>query len=192
MDIRTDASNTNPYGATVVINHRVRPDQQNQYDTWLNEIGPICRASVGLLDWQIIRPIAGITETYTVVIRFDTIANLKTWMNSPTRKRLIEQVRPLLAKDDAFFISSGLDFWFVPEGAQAKIPVRWKQFLLTWSVIYPLVLAVPMILAWPLQRLGVAQHHYLSTLCITGSVVFLMVYVVMPRYTRLVKSWLFR
>lgn len=179
-------------GATVVITHRVRDGQQSGYEDWLNDIGPVCKRFPGHLDSQIIRPIAGITATYSVIVRFDTCDNLQNWMNSSERKRLIEKVRPMLARDDQFFIRSGLDFWFTPEGAKAKVPVRWKQFLITWSAIYPLVLVVPPLAAPLLRQLGLPQNRYLDTLCITGAVVALMVYLVMPRYTRLVQSWLFK
>jgi len=178
-------------GATAVITHRVRDGQQGRYNEWLNEIGPICRSSLGHLDWHVIRPIAGLTATYTVIIRFDTPEHLKAWMESPERKQLIEKVRPCLAADDDFFIRSGLDFWFTPEGARAKVPVRWKQFLITWSAIYPLALAMPLIISPVLRQLGLPLNRYLDTLLITGAVVVLMVYVIMPRYTRLVQRWLF-
>ena len=67
-----NTSDTTESGATVVITHRVRAGREADYDHWLNEIGPLCQTSPGHLDWQIIRPIAGLTTTYTVVIRFDT------------------------------------------------------------------------------------------------------------------------
>jgi uncharacterized protein len=178
-------------GATVVITHRVRDGQHSAYERWLNEIGPKCRASTGHLDWQIIRPVAGLTATYTVVIRFDTQEHLENWMGSQERKRLIDEVRPLLAKDDDFFVRSGLDFWFTPEGAKTKLPTRWKQFLVTWSAIYPLVLAIPLVIVPILRQLGIPQNRYFDTLWVTGSVVALMVYLVMPRYTRLIQRWLF-
>ncbi len=191
MTKETDSSNTIEIGATAVITHRVLDGQQAEYEDWLNEIGPICRSYAGHLDLQIIRPIAGLTTTYTVIIRFDTHEHLEKWMSSRDRKRLIEKARPLLTKDDDFFIRSGLDFWFTPEGAKAKVPLRWKQFLVTWSAIYPLVLVVPLILAPLLRQLGIPQNHYIDTLCITGAVVSLMVYLVMPHYTRLIHRWLF-
>lgn len=178
-------------GATVVITHRVHGGRQAEYDQWLNEIGPLARAAPGHLDWQIIRPISGLTSTYTVIIRFDTREHLESWMGSPDRKRLIEKVRPFLATDDDFFIRSGLDFWFTPEGARAKVPIRWKQFLVTWSAIYPLVLGMPLIVLPILRQLGMPQRSYVDTLIVTGAVVSLMVYVVMPRYTRLLQRWLF-
>lgn len=179
-------------GATVVITHRVRNGKHAEYEKWLNEIGPKCRASAGYLDWQIIRPIIGVSATYTVVIRFDTREHLEKWMNSPERKQFIEKAKPLLAKDDDFFVRSGLDFWFTPEGAQTKVPTRLKQFLVTWSAIYPLVLGTPLIILPILHRLGVPKNRYIDTLLVTGTVVFLMIYVVMPRFTRLVQRWLFR
>jgi antibiotic biosynthesis monooxygenase (ABM) superfamily enzyme len=178
-------------GATVVITHRLRQNKQTEYDRWLEEIAPLCKASPGHLDWHIVRPIPGLTETYTVIIRFDTEVHLREWMESPTRVLLIEKVRPLLVTDDDFFISSGLDFWFTPAGAKAKVPVRWKQYLVTWSAIYPLALGIPLVVNPILQYLGVPNNRLIATLAVTGIVVFLMVYVVMPRYTRLVQRWLF-
>lgn len=191
MDKNVASTNSVAPGATVVITHRVREGSHLDYDKWLDEIGPLCRASTGNLDWHIIRPIPGLTSTYTIVIRFDTRAHLQAWMESPIRGNLIEKVKPLLVSGDDFFISSGLDFWFTPEGAKAKVPARWKQYLLTWSAIYPLALVVPLIVSPVLRALGIANSHLFTTLIVTGAVVFLMVYVVMPRYTKLVRRWLF-
>jgi antibiotic biosynthesis monooxygenase (ABM) superfamily enzyme len=112
-------------------------------------------------------------------------------MNSNERKRLIEQVQPLLVSEDEFYISSGLDFWFTPAGAKAKVPVRWKQYLLTLSVIYPMVLGVPRLVRPALRAIGFPPNVLLNTLAVTAVIVYLMVYVVMPRYTRLLQRWLF-
>ncbi|WNM59418.1 antibiotic biosynthesis monooxygenase [Candidatus Nitrospira allomarina] len=191
MNHQHPSTSTLGRGATAVITHRVRDGQQEGYDAWLNEIGPLCRSYPGHLDLQIIRPIPGLTATYTVIVRFDTRKHLQGWMSSQDRKRLIERVRPLLVQDDDFFIRSGLDFWFTPEGARAKVPVRWKQFLVTWSAIFPLVLVIPLVVAMGLRQLGVPQNHYLDLLLSTGSVVWVMVYFVMPHYTKLIQRWLF-
>jgi antibiotic biosynthesis monooxygenase (ABM) superfamily enzyme len=178
-------------GATVVITHRVRDDRQDEYEKWMNEIGPLCRSSAGNLDWQIIPPLPGFSSIYTIIIRFDTTAHLQAWMESPARSQLIERVKPLLANGDDFFVRSGLDFWFAPMEAKAKVPARWRQVLVTWSVIYPLVLGVPMIVSPALRLLGIPDHRLITTFVVTGTIVVLMVYVIMPRYTKLVKRWLF-
>ena len=113
-------------------------------------------------------------------------------MGSQDRKILIEKVRPLLAADDKFFVRSGLDFWFTPAGAKAKLPARWKQALVTWSAIYPLVLIVSLALNWVTRRFGMPENLYLKTLLGTCVISLLMVYVIMPRYTKLAHRWLFR
>lgn len=189
---RTSTAPGNDPGATAVINHRVREDRHAEYEDWVNEIAPLCRAAPGHLDWHLVRPIPGLTHTYTAIIRFDTIAHLRDWMESSTRANLIGKVRPLLAADDDFHISSGLDFWFTPAGTRARVPVRWKQFLATWSVIFPLVFGIPLLMEQLLQALGAGGHRALTVLLSTGIIVLLMVYVIMPRYTRLLQRWLFR
>src|SRR5690242_6034644 len=79
-----------PPGATVVIPHHVRDGKQADYEIWLEEIVPICRAYPGHLDWQLIPPLPGLSETFTFFIRFDTIEHLRQWMESDDRRRLIE------------------------------------------------------------------------------------------------------
>ena len=185
-------SKATPQGATAIITHRVKEGACDGYEKWLTEIGPIARDAEGVLDWQIIRPIKGVTGTYSVVIRFDSQSHLEKWMNSTKRKELIEEVRPLLVGDDDFFIRTGLDFWFMPEGARANIPVRWKQFVATWSAIYPLSLIVPMFLLPIFRSIGLPENRYLDAVLISGGLVFLMVYIVMPPYTKILQRWLFR
>ena len=180
-----------PEGATVVITHRVRENRNADYEAWLNDIGRACRGYPGNLDWQIIRPVVGLTTSYTVVIRFDTKDHLQNWMRSVDRKHLIERAAQFLAQDDNYSIHSGLDFWFTPQSTKVKVPVRWKQFLVTWSAIYPLGLFVPLGLAPMMQVLGIAEIRPLTAFITTGIIVALMVYVVMPRYTTWVRRWLF-
>ena len=113
-------------------------------------------------------------------------------MESPDRKRLIEKAHRLFKKDDRYQIKSGLEFLFNGETVSSKAPVRWKQFLVTWSAIYPLSLGVPLVVFWILNRLGSSLPHYSAALVNSGCIVLLMVYVVMPNYTKLIKRWLYK
>lgn len=178
--------------ATVVITHRVREGRHADYEAWLGQITPVCKSYPGHLGMQVIRPVAGVSTTYTIVIRFDSHDHLTAWTGSADRQRLIEVARPLLVEDDKFYVLSGLDFWFTPEGAHARLPVRWKQALLTWSAIAPLALLIPWLLHPLYVRLGLGEHSPVKTLIGTGCMVGLMVYLIMPRYTKLAHKWLFR
>lgn len=178
-------------GSTVVIKHRVRQGGEAEYEAWLAEISPVARGFPGYLDLHIVVPVAGLTDTYTIILRFDTEDKLRDWIYSPERAALIKKVEPLLVTGDDFYIRSGLDFWFTPEGAKAKLPTRWKQFLITWSAIFPLVLLVPLAVVPALRAIGLTGNHYLNTFAVTGIICALMVYLIMPRYTRIVHRWLF-
>ena len=177
-------------GASVVINHHIADGQQNNYENWLVDIGKVCKSFPGHIDWQIIRPIAGLTYSYTIVIRFDTIIHMKQWMESEERQALIEKVKPLFTKDDNYYIRSGLDFLFPLE--DQKVPVRWKQYLVTWSAIYPLSLLTPLLLLPVLKLLHVPDSKFINSFFISGCVVFAMVFIVMPKYTKLIRKWLYK
>lgn len=179
-------------GASVVITHHILDGKEQEYEKWLDEIVPITKHSNGFIDLQIVRPIPHLTFVYTVIIRFDTIENLKYWMESEDRKMLIKKANPLFRKNDNYQIKSGLDFLFNAENEGNKVPVRWKQFLVTWSAIYPLSLLIPLLAIPFLRFLEVPSNHYFDGLIISGIIVFLMVFVVMPNYTKLIKKWLYK
>lgn len=178
-------------GATAVITHQVRDSRHAEYEKWLAEITPLAKASPGNLDMQLIRPVRGATDTYTILLRFDNEENLRRWIESETRLKLIETVNPILAQGDSYTIHSGLDFLFTPRDASHRVPVRWKQFLITWSAIYPLTFVLPLLVNPVLRALGV-RNHLLTVTIVSATAVFMMVYVIMPRYTKLVRHWLFR
>jgi len=179
-------------GASVVISHHILEGKHEAYEAWLNDIAPVCKSYPGHIDWQIIRPIPNLTFIYTVIIRFDTIENLKNWMESQDRKQLIEKARPLFAKDDNYYINSGLDFLFVSENEKPNPPPRWKQYLVTWSAIFPLAFGVPLIILPMLRMIYIPKYPILDTLVVTGVIVWLMIYFVMPNYTKWIKNWLYK
>ncbi|WP_219701850.1 antibiotic biosynthesis monooxygenase [Marinomonas lutimaris] len=178
--------------ATVVITHHVKDDRQVDYEQWLSEIIPISKSYNGHLGVQVIRPITDSAVTYTIIIRYETKEHMHAWMQSNDRQELINKVRPLLSVDDRFEMLEGWDFWFTPEGSKALLPTRWKQFLVTWSAIYPLVLLMSFLVGKTFLVLGIQDNLYLRMLLVTCLVVASMVYIVMPRYTHLVHRWLFR
>lgn len=178
-------------GATAVITHRVKPGREPDYERWIDDITAVVADWPGHLDKHLIRPVPGVTQTYVVVLRFRDQAAVESWMSSAERRDFIDRVRPILEEDDQFHIQSGLDFWFVPEGANAQVPVRWKQALVTWSAIFPLVLLTPVAILPLFRAARLPESFVFDTLLSTGVLVLVMVYGVMPRYTRLVRRWLF-
>ncbi len=69
---------------------------------------------------------------------------------------------------------------------QRATPQRYKMFLLTWLAIYPLITAI----LWLFGSFLSLFPLPLRTLILTGALVYLMTYIVMPKLTKLFHRWL--
>jgi antibiotic biosynthesis monooxygenase (ABM) superfamily enzyme len=83
-------------------------------------------------------------------------------------------------------IISKLDRQTTPSN-QRKQPQRYKMFLLTWLAIYPLITGIYLMFGNWLSALPLL----LRTLLLTGLLVYLMTYIVMPKLMKLCHRWLY-
>jgi antibiotic biosynthesis monooxygenase (ABM) superfamily enzyme len=162
-----------------VIRHEVRPGSEARYERWIDDVVPVAKAFPGHEGVTVVRPPDG-SRTYTTVVRFDALAHLEGWLGSPARQRLLDEIEPHLSHADVPEIRTGLEFWLTPPDRARRAPRPWKQFLL--------VLAVP----WALAPLTAAWPGALRGLAVAAVIVGLLTWGIMPRYTRLVASWLYR
>ncbi|WP_035882602.1 antibiotic biosynthesis monooxygenase [Cupriavidus metallidurans] len=176
---------------TSIIVHEVEPGAAGQYETWLADIRVACSRFPGYLSTDVIRPV-GKSREYATIVRFADFKSLNAWMESDERRQHIARMQSSLRQGDRYEIRTGLDFWFTPKHAPVKVPTVWKQWLVTWSAILPLSIVVPLGVVPMLTRLGFARDSFADKAVVSAAIVFLMVYVVMPRYTRLVARWLFK
>lgn len=185
-DAGTDAGSS----VTTIIAHRPRKDQVAAYERWLTEIVPIAQTFAGHRGVNIIRPY-GDSDAYTIVLHFDNETSLRQWLDSETRKRLIEKVRPCLHAAEKIDIKPGIEFWFTPPDARKAAPAC-KQFIVTLSVIFPLVVIVPWLLTPVFAWVPVLGAEGIRQLIVAAIIVAIMTFWLMPRYVRLVSRWLYR
>lgn len=187
---RTAGRPAEPDMVTSVILHQVAPGRQDRYEAWLGRIIPVAAGFRGHRGVDVIRPAEG-SRTYTVAIRFDDLACAQAWFGSDARRALVAEVEPLLDGDEQVNTVTGLEFWFDhPKGLPP--PRRWKQYLLTLSVIYPLTMLVPMAVHGATGGVALLQSRWIERLVVAMIIVALMNFVVMPRYTRFAAAWLRR
>jgi antibiotic biosynthesis monooxygenase (ABM) superfamily enzyme len=179
---------TDPTEVVSVIRHDVRPEHQAAYEAWTREVVPIAQQFDGHHGVAVIRPPDG-GLTYTVVLHFDTLDHLKAWLESDIRRNLLTRVQPHLSHPGQVEIRPGLDFWLSAPGLKRAAPHR--QFLIALSVIFPLSLLVPMALSPLLEHLPGGHLAVVRALIASATIVGLMTYAIMPRYTRLVGHWLY-
>jgi len=170
-----------------VIRHEVRPGSEARYEAWIDEVVPVAKVFPGHEGVTVVRPPDG-SRTYTTVVRFDALEHLQAWLQSPTRQRLLDAIEPHLSHADVPEIRTGFEFWLTPPDHARRVPRPWKQFALVLSAIFPLSLAVPRLLAPVTAPLPGA----FGGLVVAAVIVALLTWVIMPRYTRLVASWLYR
>lgn len=172
---------------TLVIEHcLVDIAATARYEAWLREIIPLARAFSGPQGIDIMWPGPGSTR-YRLVLRFDGMEHLRAWVDSPERAALVARIEPCLATETSH-ATSGLEFLFAT--APDPPPRRYKQFFLTLSAIYPLMAIVSATVMPLLKSTSWLKNDWSSDLIVSGIIVYLMVYIIMPRYSRLVAGWL--
>ena len=180
-----------PSAVTSVISHVVKVGSQDRYEAWLKEVTPIAQTFPGHSGVDFIRPPRG-SCSYTTVLHFDAIEHLEAWLSSDARKRLFAEIEPYLEGGDEVKNTTGLEFWFTPPDSEQTQVKRYKQFLVMWSVIFPLTIFVPWVLHPVFRTMPFLGLPIISNLIVAGMIVGLVTFVVMPPYARLVAAWLYR
>ncbi|MES2821895.1 MAG: antibiotic biosynthesis monooxygenase [Pseudomonadota bacterium] len=169
---------------TLIVRHRVKPGQEAAYEQWLRRTTRIASNYPGHLGVNIMRD----RGQFVCVLRFVGTRELQHWLDSSERRHLIEEVAPLLAEGDQFEVEASREFWFTPSPLAA--PPRWKQACITFLVILPLSLLVPLLWQPLFARLPWLGGYLIGNLLITLSIVLSVVYLFMPRVTALFATWL--
>jgi antibiotic biosynthesis monooxygenase (ABM) superfamily enzyme len=178
-------------GRSIIIRHTVRPEFKERYETWLKQIIAAAAAFPGHQGVHIVRPSEG-NDTFEIAVRFSSNSTAQAWLNSDIRKELVSSIASALASDEQLEIKTGIDFWFTSPTSKAKQPTRWKQWLITTAVIWPLTILIPALYQPLFNIVPEISVWGVSHGIVAATIVALVVYLIMPRLVRLVANWLFR
>lgn len=178
-------------GRSIMIRHTVRPDMRERYETWLRQIIEAAGEFPGHQGVHIVRPPPG-HNTFESAVRFSGTKEAEAWLESDIRKELVSEIATALDADEHIEIRSGIDFWFTPPESKSKQPTRWKQWLITTAVIWPLTMIVPAIYQPLFEHVPLLAVWGVRHGIVAATIVALVVYLIMPRLVRAVSGWLFR
>jgi uncharacterized protein len=174
---------------TTTVTRRIKPGHEAAYEAFLAGISGAARAFPGYLGVEVFRPTpGGQGGEYRIVYRFDSLAHLQTWVDSPEHAAWLERAEPHVAGPMRTQVLTGLESWFtLPSQPGTPPPPPYKMALVTWVTIFPLITLVVVASAPLLGSLPLVGRLAVTT----GITVPLMTWVVMPRVTRLLGRWLY-
>ncbi len=176
---------------TAAFTRHVKPGCVDKYDAWLHDMTSVASRQPGYQGVTVVRPPhGGIRPEYTTILRFDTDANLRAWLDAPERLALLKQADSYADEPTEEVISEpGMDFWFTPHdvaGPPARPPARWKMAVVLTVVIFVLLNLMREVtapLAPYLPRVLVQLPSVALQVCF-------MTYFLMPWLTRRLGPWL--
>ncbi|MBK1881317.1 antibiotic biosynthesis monooxygenase [Luteolibacter pohnpeiensis] len=174
---------------TVVIRRRTKPGCETPFEVAMQEFVLYALAFPGNRGIHVIRSEHANPREYTVVHRFADAKARRTFIASPPYRDWMVRLRELTDGDPHIEKTGGLSGWFtLPDMPKAKAPSKLKMALTTFIGVYPLTSILP-----PLaKRFLPTWPPLLANVLVTGLIVALLSWVVMPCLTRLFRKWLFQ
>ena len=149
--VRDDASAARTPPVSAVISTRVKPGMEAEYRKWEQKIAAAQSRAAGLLGYRFEPSVPGVQEDCVAILRFDSEANLKAWLESPQRRQLLEEAAPLTAEYHTRTVESGFEQWFrdaTPPGA--PVPAAWKMNMIVLLTLYPVVFLWGLLVGTPI------------------------------------------
>jgi antibiotic biosynthesis monooxygenase (ABM) superfamily enzyme len=137
--VQDEAEGKKPAPASVVISTRVKAGKETEYRAWERKIASVQTKFPGLQGYRFEPPVPGVQEDFVAILRFDSEANLKGWMESAERKALVEEAAPLTEEFHARLARSGFEQWFRDDSGKPIGAAVWKMDMIVLLLLYPIV-----------------------------------------------------
>lgn len=180
--VQDEAEGIKPAPASVMISTRVLPGKEAEYRAWERRIAAAQSKAPGLQGYRFEPPVPGVQEDYVAILRFDSDTNLQAWLDSPVRRKLIEEAAPLTEEFHARMARSGFDQWFRDAAGPRTAPMPvWKMDMLVLLMLYPIVFLFGVFVGTPLfgnvLGLSFAVSLFLGNIVSVGLTGFLVPWV---------------
>ena len=137
--VSDDGSGRLPSPVSAVMSITLKPGQEAAHRAWERRITAMQSRAPGFQGHRSEPPIPGVQEHWLSIVRFDSEENLKAWLASPERQKLVAEASQFTAQFRARIARTGFDQWF-PVGTDGAPPVAvWKKNMLVLLVLYPVV-----------------------------------------------------
>jgi hypothetical protein len=137
--VRDNTGGARPAPVSAVISTRVKPGQEAAYRAWEQRIAAAQAKFAGFRGYRFEPPIPGVQDDWLAILRFDTDRDLQEWLDSPERRKLLEESAPLVEEFHARVVRTGFEQWFPIGAHRTAAPAVWKQNMIVLLLLYPVV-----------------------------------------------------
>lgn len=148
--VRDGGPGPRPAPVSAVISTRIKPGQEAAYRQWEQRIAAAQSRATGFQGYRFEPPIPGVQDDWLAILRFDTEANLQTWLDSPERKKLLAEADAFTQEYHARVARTGFDQWFPVQAGGTSPPAAWKMNMVVLLFLYPIVFLFGALVVTPL------------------------------------------
>jgi antibiotic biosynthesis monooxygenase (ABM) superfamily enzyme len=171
---------------TVVVNRKIKPGCEKDYDDWLRRFLMLGRKVPGYLGTTTI--MEGSTDSAAIrhiIHRFRDKTSLDAWENSEELHKLIEEVNnystPYLQK------ATGMETWFtLPDSKAIVAPPKWKMAIVAFIGAYCISSLAQYILSFFLGQNPLLFNLFMNIILVIG-----LTYLAMPLLSIFMRRWLY-
>jgi antibiotic biosynthesis monooxygenase (ABM) superfamily enzyme len=136
--VRDEAEGKKPSPVSAVISQRVKVGKEAEFLAWERKIAAAQSKASGLQGYRFEPPVPGVQDDFVAILRFDSEAKLRAWMDSPVRRQLLKEAEPLLEEFHARMARSGFEQWFRDESGAPSGAAIWKMDMIVLLLCTPL------------------------------------------------------
>ena len=177
-----------PGPVSAVMSTRVKPGKESAHRAWARRIAAAQSKAPGFQGQRFEAPIPGVQDHWLSIVRFDTEANLRAWLASPERQKLLPEASDFTEEFSARVVRTGFDQWFPVKAGHTR-PGAWKQNMLVLLLLYPVVFLFSTFVQAPLLT-GRAGLPFAAALFIANAVSVLLLSYLVPWTSRWFLWWL--
>jgi uncharacterized protein len=170
----------------VVLSRTVKAGKEKEYEKLAHKVISSSRKYTGHEGTTVIKEGE---RRYHIIYRFSNHNKLNKWLGSKQRQVLRQQIDEITEESVDIQKLTGFETWFkVPGQTPQKSPPRYKMWLATLLGAYPVVVLFQAILGSKIEKWPLLLRSAIFPLILLT----IMMYVVMPWVTKLLKPWLYK
>lgn len=173
--------------ATVVVNIKIKPGCEKDYDEWLRHFLVVIKKKVpGYLGTTTIMETSEDSTVRHIIHRFRDKASVDAWENSQELHKETEEVNKYSVP--YFQKATGLETWFTIPDLKANVPPppKWKMAIVAFIGAYSISSVAGYFLSLLLGPQVLLFNLFMNIILVIG-----LTYFTMPLLSRLLRRWLY-